>query len=140
MLHSFANRLNCLHHKLPLKYLGLPLGANPSRKSTWKPVLEKLKLKLASWKKRLLSFAERLTLIKSVLSSLLTYYLSLFKIPAGVAKEIEKLQSSFLWGGFDLRKKVHLVKWDVVTLNKRFGGLGVRRISIINVCLFLKWW
>jgi len=96
MLHNFASRLNCLHHKLPLKYLGMPLEENPGRKNTWKPVLEKLKLKLASWKKRLLSFVGRLTLIKSVMSSLPTYYLSLFKVPVGVAKEIEKLQSFFL--------------------------------------------
>lgn len=35
---------------------------------------------------------------------------------------------------------MHLVKWDVVTRNKSFGGLGVRRINIMNACLLLKWW
>ncbi|XP_028079407.1 uncharacterized protein LOC114281149 [Camellia sinensis] len=107
LLHEFANRLNCLHQKLPLKYLGMRLGANPGRKSTWKPILDKCMQKLASWKRRLLSFARRLTLIKYVMSSLPIYYLSLFKIPVGVAKEIEKMQSAFLWGGSDLKRKVH---------------------------------
>ena len=110
LVQEFAFSLNCLHQKLPLKYLGLPLGANPSRRSTWKPVLDKFKQKLSTWKRRLLSFAGRLTLIKSVLSSLPIYYISLFKIPAGVAKEIERLQSTFLWGGSDLRRKVHMVR------------------------------
>ena len=85
LMQSFAANLNCVHQNLPLKYLGLPLGANPSRLSTWKPVLDKLKQKLSTWKRRLLSFAGRLTLIKSVMSNLPTYYLSLFKIPEGVA-------------------------------------------------------
>lgn len=52
-----ANRLNCHSQKLPLKYLGLPLGANLRRKSTWQPVVDKFKKKLALWKIRCLSFA-----------------------------------------------------------------------------------
>ncbi|XP_028104622.1 uncharacterized protein LOC114303669, partial [Camellia sinensis] len=57
-LKDFAAKLNCLHKKLPLKYLGLPLGANPRRRRTWQPVLDKCKQRLASWKRRFLSFAD----------------------------------------------------------------------------------
>lgn len=74
------------------------------------------------------------------MSSLPIYYLSLFRIPVGVAKELEKMQLAFLWGGLDLRRKVNLAKWDLVTKNKQFGGLGVRRIRTMNECLLLKWW
>ncbi|CAL5439736.1 unnamed protein product [Camellia sinensis] len=58
----FASLLNCKTQTLPLKYLGLPLGANPRRKKTWQPVINKFKLRLAGWKRRLLSFAGRLIL------------------------------------------------------------------------------
>lgn len=34
LVEEFATKLNCLSHKLPLKYLGLPLGTNPGRKQT----------------------------------------------------------------------------------------------------------
>ncbi|KAL7212420.1 hypothetical protein ACSBR2_015161 [Camellia fascicularis] len=61
-------------------------------------------------------------------------------MPVGVANEINKIQSTFLWGGSDLRKKVHLVKWGDVTLSKRQGGLGVKRVDLMNTCLLLKWW
>jgi hypothetical protein len=39
----------------------------------------------------------RLMMIKSTLSNILTYYLSLFQIPVGVAKHIEKMQRDFVW-------------------------------------------
>ncbi|CAL5376573.1 unnamed protein product [Camellia sinensis] len=137
---DFARRLNCKFQKLPIKYLGLPLGASPRSSRTWRPVIDKCKQRLASWKRRYLSLAGRLTLIKSVLASLPIFYLSIFKMPEMVAKKIESIQSGFLWGGSDLRRKVHLVKWEDVSKNKNIGGLGVKRIRTMNVCLLLKWW
>ena len=88
-LEEFAHLLNCKTHSLPLKYLGLPLGANPKRKRMWKPIVDIVKMRLAGWKRRFLSHAGRLTLVKAVLSSLPVFYLSLFKIPEGVAKELD---------------------------------------------------
>lgn len=129
VLADFANKLNCKTGSLPLSYLGLPLGASRSKRKTWKPVIEKVKARLAGWKRRMLSFAGRLALIKSVLSCLPVYYLSLFRMPEGVAKDFERIQAAFLWGGLDLRKKVHLVKWEEVTRSIANGGLGIRRVG-----------
>ncbi|CAL5336186.1 unnamed protein product [Camellia sinensis] len=140
LVKEFANNLNCLSQSLPLSYLGLPLGANPRKKSTWKPVVEKVKKKLASWKRRFLSFAGRLTLIKSGLSNLPVYFLSIFKLPIGVAKTIDRIQSNFLWGGSEVLRKIHLVQWKEVCKSKAQGGLGVRSLSDVNICLMLKWW
>lgn len=70
LVKEFAARLDCHSQKLPMKYLGLPLGAKPRRKSTWQPVVDKFKKKLALWKRKCLSFAGRLTLIRAMLSSL----------------------------------------------------------------------
>lgn len=125
VVEEFAAKLNCLSHKLPIKYLGLPLGANPSRKQVWQPVVERIKKKLSGWKRRLLSYAGRVTLIKYVLSSLPIFYMSLFKIPVCAAKEIDKIQARFLWEGDDSHRKIHLVKWKEVQLPRNQGGLGI---------------
>lgn len=53
-------------------------------------------------------------MIKSTLSNLPTYYLSLFPISATVAQRIEKLQQDFLWGGMGDDLKIHLVNCDSV--------------------------
>ena len=83
-----------------MKYLGLLLGAKFKDKSIWNPILEKMERRLAGWKRLYLSKGGRVTLIKSTLSNLPTYFLSLFPIPASVANRIETLQRNFLWGSF----------------------------------------
>ena len=40
--------LGCKQGSLPMKYLGLPLGAKFKDKSIWNPILEKMERKLAS--------------------------------------------------------------------------------------------
>ena len=86
------NVLSCKQGTLPMKYLGPPLGAKFKDKTIWNPILEKMKRRLTSWKCLYLSNGGRVTLIKSTLSNLPTYFLSLFPIPASVANRIEKLQ------------------------------------------------
>ena len=94
---------------LTVKYLGLPLGEKFKDVTIWNPILEKMERKLASLKKLYISKGGRITLIKSALSNLPTYFLSLFPIPASVANQITRLQRNFLWSGLGDKPKFHLV-------------------------------
>ncbi|XP_015945213.1 uncharacterized protein LOC107470339 [Arachis duranensis] len=60
----------CKEDTLPMKYLGVPLGANPRLVKTWKPIIDKVEEKLSLWKAKVLNKAGKLVLIKSVLNSL----------------------------------------------------------------------
>ena len=111
-VHALAEILGCRVGALPMTYLGMPLGASHKSSFIWNLILEKIERKLVGWKKLYLSKGDRLTLLKSTLSSLPTYFLSLFTIPTHVANKIEKLQRDFLWG--DL--KTHLLGWDRVCM------------------------
>ena len=95
-VHALADILGCSVGTLPMSYLGMPLGASRNFPSIWNPILEKIERKLAVWKKLYLSKGVCLTLLKITLSSLPTYFLSLFTIPTYVANKIEKLQMDFL--------------------------------------------
>ena len=97
-VHVLAEILGCRIRSLPMTYLGMPLGASYKSPTIWNPILDKIECKLAGWKKMYLSKGGRLTLLKSTLSSLPTYFLSLFTIPTHVANKIERLQRDFLWG------------------------------------------
>jgi hypothetical protein len=57
---------------LPWKYLGMPLGACYKVKSIWDSIVEKMKCRLANWKRLYLFKGGRVTLIKSTLSNLPT--------------------------------------------------------------------
>ena len=131
--------LGCKQGSLPMKYLGLPLGAKFKDKSIWNPILEKMERKLTSWKKLYLSKGGRVTLIKSTISNLPTYFLSLFPIPAFVANHITRFQRDFLWGGLGDEPKFHLVDWSTVCTPLSSGGLGIRNLRTFNIALLGKW-
>jgi hypothetical protein len=136
---ELASILGCGVATLPMKYLGLPLGAHYKASAIWSGIIEKMESRLAGWKRMYLSKGGRLTLIKSTLSNLPTYYLSLFPIPVVVANRLEKLQRDFLWGGLGDEFKFHLVNWSQICTPKMTGGLGVRRMVPFNRALLGKW-
>jgi hypothetical protein len=131
--------LGCEVASLPLDYLGLPLGAPNNASHIWDGILEKMERCLAGWKRPLLSKGGRVTLIKSTLANIPTYYMSLFKIPVKVANRIEKLQRDFLWGGVGEEFKYHLVRWSKVCSPLSEGGLGLRKLVDFNRALLGKW-
>ena len=63
-------------------------------------MLDRIKNSLGRWMGRSISMSGRICLIKSVLSAIPLFYLSLFKIPSVMVKKIVKLQRDFLrgWG------------------------------------------
>ena len=103
------------------------------------PVVNKFKAKLDSWKRKLLSFGGRLTLVIAALSSLPIFNLSGFKMPECVVRLLDKIQARFLWGGSEVKKKLQLVKWEEVSKSKDTGGLGIRKLRMVNECLLAKW-
>jgi hypothetical protein len=136
---ELANIMGCGVSSLPLKYLGLPLGAPFKAKSIWDDVVGKIERRLVNWKWMYLSKGGRVTLIKSTLSNLPTYFLSLFSIPSSVASRIEKLHRDFLWGGLGEVFKYHLISWSTVCSPISEGGLGIRNLRIFNQALLGKW-
>ena len=71
--------LGCKQGSFPMQYLGLPLGANVRDRSVWNPIMEKVERR---WNRLYLSKGGKVTLIKSTLSNLPTYFLS-FSYPGG---------------------------------------------------------
>ena len=81
----------------------------------------------------------RITLIKSTLASIPIYQMSIFRMLKSVAKRLEILQRDFLWGGGNTGRKIHLINWKVACTQKEKGGLGIRRMGLLNKALLGKW-
>ena len=73
---ELASELGCKIGSFPSSYLGLPLGAKHKNLGVWDSIEERFRKRLASWKVQYISKGGRITLIRSVLSSLPIYYLS----------------------------------------------------------------
>lgn len=134
-----AGSIGCRKVEWPISYLGMPLGHNPRGKSFWDPVISKVEKRLAGWKRGFLSKGGKLVLIQSVLSALPIYFMSVFKMPIGVAVELEKIMRRFLWEGFDSNNGRSAVAWDVCCKPKEKGGLGIGSLVHKNKALLSKW-
>ncbi|KAK4383213.1 hypothetical protein Sango_2797500 [Sesamum angolense] len=81
--------------------------------------------------------AGRLQLLKSVLSTLHTYWASVFILPKGVLKILEKKMRKFLLQGPSGRGNAK-VAWEQICKPKEEGGLGIRSLIATNQALILK--
>ncbi len=115
------------------------MGESHKRVSFWDGVLERVKSRLGRWKGRFLLLAGRVCLIKSVLSAIPLFYLSVYKLPVAVLKEFEKVQRRFLWGWGDEGRKVAWVSWRKVCEPREAGGLGILNLRFFNAALLGKW-
>ncbi|KAK1421818.1 hypothetical protein QVD17_24468 [Tagetes erecta] len=118
--------------KLPVKYLGVPLISTNLVASNYKILIEKVDRRIDDWKNKSLSFAGRLQLIVSVISSMYVYWASVLVLPSSTVKELEQKMKGFLWQKNSNERAKSKVAWSDVCLPKTEGGLGIRNISDVN--------
>ncbi|GKE77279.1 hypothetical protein Tco_1543399, partial [Tanacetum coccineum] len=103
-------------------------------------IVDKFKNCLADWKAKTMSFGGRLTLVKLVLDSLPLYYFSMFRVPASVLKNLERIRKNFFWGGIGDGKKISWVKWNSIPASFEDRGLNMGSLRAENLALLGKWW
>lgn len=88
---------------------------------------------------KLLSYAGRLILVNSVLSSLPTFYLCTLKLPVGVIQQIDCYRKHYLWDKGDINRKGGcLVAWKDARRSKEQGELGIIDLKTQNTSLLTK--
>lgn len=81
--------LSCKVGALPSSYLGMPLGARYKSEAVWDGVEEWFRKRLALWKRQYISNGGRVTLIKSTLSNLPLYLMSILPLPRNVCLRLD---------------------------------------------------
>ncbi|KAK2407238.1 hypothetical protein QL285_042882 [Trifolium repens] len=96
-------------------------------------------MKINSWSSKSMSKAGREVLIKLVLQSIPTYFMSIFTIPSPLCDEIEKTMNSLWWGHSGARNKgIHWMSWDKFSLHKNDGRMGFKNLIAFNLALLGK--
>jgi hypothetical protein len=140
---------------LPLSCLALPLLDKVGGKlHNWKgklmtkatsldlPLLDKVGGKLPNWKGKLMTKATRVQVVKSMLTSVITYHDTIFNLPKWLIKKIDKLKRNFFWKGDEgegNKGGACLVKWGVVCKPKELGGLGIHDLKHFGIALRQRW-
>ncbi|GJX40072.1 RNA-directed DNA polymerase, eukaryota, reverse transcriptase zinc-binding domain protein [Tanacetum coccineum] len=83
--------------KLPMKYLGVPLLAKILGVKECHSLIENVENRINCWRNKFLSYAGRIQLIASVLSTMQQYWASVYILPLSVINKLEKLFKRFLW-------------------------------------------
>lgn len=121
-----------------MRYLGLPLLTKGMTVTDFLPLVEKIRKRIGTWTGRFLSYAGRLQLINSVISSLANFWMAVFRLPSGCIKEVERLCSAFLWSGPELNSRKVKISWPEICKTKKEGGLGIRPLKEMNEVSVLK--
>ncbi|GJS26094.1 hypothetical protein Tco_0486714 [Tanacetum coccineum] len=123
---------------LPVKYLGVPLISSRFFNKDCKILVDKVKNRIGDWKNKSLSFAGRLQLYKSVLSSMHVYWASVLIIPKGIIYDIQSLIRGFLWCNGEYKRGMAKVACEDICLPKHEVGLGLRNLDLFNMALMTK--
>ncbi|KAL2248718.1 UNVERIFIED_CONTAM: hypothetical protein Sindi_2345500 [Sesamum indicum] len=134
LTHAMLEILGFQEGHLPMRYLGLPLISSRLSISDCQLLISKIDTRITGCKGISLSYAERVQIIKSVLSALSLYWASAFILPKKVINEIEKKLRTFLWKG-TTSSGYAKVAWKDVCRPADEGGLGFKDISTLNRAL-----
>ena len=117
---------------LPVRYLGVPLVTRRLSFKDCYPLFNKMKARINCWSARLISYARRLQLIKSVLYSIQNFWCRHFILPKGVLKKINQLCLDFFWKRREQPAKGARISWDTICYPKSEGGLGLKELVSWN--------
>jgi len=129
----------CSIGSMPFTYLGLPLGTSHPIIQDFMPLVSSVEWNISSTLS-LMSYAGKLTLLNTTVTSLLIYAMCTVKFPPKLLEMLDKIRRRCLWikKTYQGDKCNSLAAWEMVCKPKNKGGLGVINLMIQNEALLMK--
>ena len=110
----------------PMRYLGLPLSSWQLSKVDLQFLKDKVAVKLVMYEGKNITTIGRTSLVKSVSTSQVVYFITPLVVTPSTLHNVNKLEQAFVWSGFDTTNKEKCkVIWEIVCQSHEYGGLGV---------------
>ncbi|GKA50418.1 hypothetical protein Tco_0743491 [Tanacetum coccineum] len=141
-IHGFRRMpgfIGCSTLSMLFIYLGVKVGGLMSRLSSWDYVIAKLSSRLSKWKLKTLSIGGCLTLIKSVLSSLPLYHISIFKVPMNILYKMKATRRKIFNGVENSDKSISLIRWKNILASKK-NALEIFLENLLRLISFDDIW
>ncbi|XP_026400452.1 uncharacterized protein LOC113296360 [Papaver somniferum] len=119
-------------------YLGVQIMPGAVRYRHICTVIDKIKNQLAVWKGKMLSFHDRVVLVKIVIASYFIHNMEVYKWPLKFIQQCERVIQNFIWSGDSGISRAFVVGFDKVCSPLSEGGLGLTRLSVMNKALVAK--
>ncbi|CAK8579589.1 unnamed protein product [Lathyrus sativus] len=123
---------------LPFRYLGIPLVGRKLNITHFMPLVDRIVARIHHWSSKLLSYASRIQLVKSITTAMVQYWLHCLPMPKTVIKKIDSICRSFIWTGKDTVSRKCPVAWKHMSCPTAQGGLNLINLQIWNNVLLLK--
>ena len=103
-------------------------------------IIDRIKARLAGWKRNLIHIAGWRVLVRCVLSTMPTFTITVLRVPKKILKEIDKCRGCFLWKqDEEISGASCKVSWAAVCTPTENGGLGIPDLSRFGRALRLRW-
>ena len=106
-------------------YLGTPIFTSHRTTQSYQYLVDNIRSRIEGWQVKYLSMAGRATLVKASVTTIPIYAMQTTILPQKISHQIDKMSCNFLWGDTERHRGCHIVKWEIVTLPKEAGGLGI---------------
>jgi len=130
--------LSCSHGCFPFNYLGVYIFVGAPKCRFLQPLVDKVKLKLASWKGKSLNMMGRIQLVNTVIIEFLTYNFNMYKWPISLLNQVEQWCRNFIWTVDILKKGIVTVNWDTICSPLENGSLKIINLRHENNTYLLK--
>lgn len=116
----------------PWKYLGLPGEWGRAKTNALSWLKERILSKLEGWEENLLNHAGKEVLIKAVIQAILSYAMSIVRLPKSFCRNIWSQIARFWWSPYGKQRGIHWKRWGFLTTMKKDGGMGFKEFKIMN--------
>ncbi|XP_058757171.1 uncharacterized protein LOC131630409 [Vicia villosa] len=124
--------------QLPMKYLGIPITSSRLNIHHYLPLIDKITQRMKHWTSKLLSYAGRILLIKSIILPITQYWMQCLPLPQFVIDKIDTMCKTFVWTGNTATSRKSPVAWTTMCKPKRQGGQGIVNLTLWNMITLLK--
>lgn len=129
----------CQVQHFPCQYLGAPMSLSRLHRSDEQRLVDKVAVRILTWKAGLLNATGQATLMQTTLSAIPIHISISCCLSDWAISQIDKRHRAFLWSSTESMSGGKCkIAWPIVCSPKDYGGLGITDLKVLGYALRLR--